>query len=78
MVLLVLFSFFRLSPRLRAQQADSQGSLNETQKEGRCCFSSGALICHSAGDDPRGGPYASLSCSKAGVVGNEDRIRETD
>ncbi len=73
-VLLVLFSFFILAPRLYAQQADSGPSLNETQKEGRLLFQQRCPICHSAVMITRR-PYAPI-LFKGRVVGNEDRIRE--
>ena len=73
-VFVILLSVF-LFGTLRAQQADSPNSLNETQKEGRLLFQQRCPICHSAVMITRR-PYAPI-LFKGLVVGNEDFIRET-
>ena len=71
----ILFMLFFAPVALLAQQADSQGSLNETQEKGRLLFQQRCPICHSAVMITRR-PYAAI-LFKGRVVGNEDRIRET-
>jgi len=74
------YSIFLLSVLLlstatiRAQQADSPDSLNESQKEGRLLFQQRCPICHSSVMITHR-PYAPV-LFKGRVVGNEDRIRE--
>ena len=70
----ILLSVF-LSGTLRAQQANSPNSLNETQKQGRLLFQQRCPICHSSVMITHR-PYAPVLV-KGLVAGNEDRIRET-
>lgn len=73
--ILFLFGCLLTPSAIRAQQADSQPALNETQSEGRLLFQQRCPICHSAVMITRR-PYAPV-LFKGRVAGNEDRIRET-
>jgi mono/diheme cytochrome c family protein len=70
-----LSCFLVVPSAIRAQQADSQPLLNETQAEGRLLFQQRCPICHSSVMITHR-PYAPI-LFKGRVVGNEDRIRET-
>jgi mono/diheme cytochrome c family protein len=71
---ILLLSLLSGPSALRAQQAQPQDSLNETQKEGRLLFQQRCPICHSAVMITRR-PYAPV-LFKGRIADNEDRVRE--
>lgn len=75
LAILFLFCLLGIPAMLHAQQTDSQGPLNETQREGRLLFQQRCPICHSSVMITHR-PYAPI-LFKGLVEGNEDHVRET-